>query len=282
MFKKKQKIEDEFINYNTDVFAQTKSENGVLSTLIQVLTILVLLGILIFGGLFGYRILQEGSLSKVVENEQNSVQTATTNVDKSKEQKLYTKEEMQSILQTMMAKLEKKEKENDTNSSKLTTSEEKDVGDALLSSLEDIQVDQMEDINLEADLSVDNNSKKITTISSDKNIDRYNKVVVKNNTDSYAKVDELLLKIGNMVKEMNEKPTVKSTYTKSITKEISVREDEMRIIVVKSGDSLSKIAKRVYGSAQAYDRILKANPDLIKNSNHIFIGQRLRVPVSKI
>jgi predicted negative regulator of RcsB-dependent stress response len=288
MFKKKQNIEDDFMNYNTEVSTQTRdgnSENGgsgFLGMIIKALTALVLLGILIVGGVFGYRFLQKDSSSKVVENEQKSIQTSTTNVDKANEQKMYTKDEMQAILQTMMAKLEKKQKENGIDSSKSTASEDEDSGDSLLSSLEDIQVDQMEDINLAVDLSTDNNGKKITTKSSDKNVDRYNKVVVKHSKNSYAQVDELSLKIGDMVKEMNQQPTTKSTYTKSITKEISVRENEMRIIVVKNGDSLSKIAKRAYGSAQAYDRILKANPDLIKNPNHIFIGQRLRVPVAEI
>jgi len=71
-------------------------------------------------------------------------------------------------------------------------------------------------------------------------------------------------------------------YTAAIQKEVSARKSEMRFVVVKSGDTLSKIAQRVYGSAMAYDRILKANPDLIKNPNNIYIGQRLRVPTDNI
>ena len=38
----------------------------------------------------------------------------------------------------------------------------------------------------------------------------------------------------------------------------------MRIIVVKRGDTLSKIALRAYGSVNAYTKILEANRDLIK------------------
>jgi len=71
-----------------------------------------------------------------------------------------------------------------------------------------------------------------------------------------------------------------SGYTSSIKKEVSARVAETRVVVVKSGDTLSKIAKRVYGKALAYTRILKANPDLIKNPNNIYIGQRLRVPMN--
>jgi nucleoid-associated protein YgaU len=47
---------------------------------------------------------------------------------------------------------------------------------------------------------------------------------------------------------------------------------------VKSGDSLSKIAKRVYGDAKAWPKIHEANKDLIKDPNKIFPGQKLKIP----
>jgi len=53
----------------------------------------------------------------------------------------------------------------------------------------------------------------------------------------------------------------------------------MRIIMVKDGDSLSKIAKRAYGSYDSYIKIFEANPEIIKNPNEIFVGQRLRIPI---
>jgi len=53
----------------------------------------------------------------------------------------------------------------------------------------------------------------------------------------------------------------------------------MRFIVVKSGDTLSSLALKAYGRSSAYVKIYKANPDLIKNPNRIYIGMRLRVPV---
>ncbi|RUM69524.1 MAG: hypothetical protein DSZ07_04455 [Sulfurovum sp.] len=52
----------------------------------------------------------------------------------------------------------------------------------------------------------------------------------------------------------------------------------MRIIIVKKGDTLSKIAKKAYGSIDAYPKIFMANPEIIKNPNEIFVGQRLRIP----
>jgi nucleoid-associated protein YgaU len=47
---------------------------------------------------------------------------------------------------------------------------------------------------------------------------------------------------------------------------------------VKSGDSLSKIAKREYGNANDWKRIFEANKDIIKDPNKIFPGQKLKIP----
>jgi nucleoid-associated protein YgaU len=47
---------------------------------------------------------------------------------------------------------------------------------------------------------------------------------------------------------------------------------------VKSGDSLSKIAKRVYGDASDWKRIFEANRDTIKDPDKIFPGQKLKIP----
>ena len=47
---------------------------------------------------------------------------------------------------------------------------------------------------------------------------------------------------------------------------------------VKSGDSLSKIAKQVYGDAQQWNRIFEANRDQIKEANLIHPGQKIKIP----
>ena len=49
---------------------------------------------------------------------------------------------------------------------------------------------------------------------------------------------------------------------------------------VKSGDSLSKIAKRVYGNAAAWKRIFEANTDVVKDPDKIFPGQKLKIPAA--
>lgn len=48
--------------------------------------------------------------------------------------------------------------------------------------------------------------------------------------------------------------------------------------VVKSGDSLSKIAKREYGNAKDWKRIFEANQDIIEDPDRIFPGQELKIP----
>ena len=48
--------------------------------------------------------------------------------------------------------------------------------------------------------------------------------------------------------------------------------------VVVSGDSLSKIAKRVYGNGNEWKRIFDANQDILKDPNKIFPGQKLKIP----
>ena len=50
------------------------------------------------------------------------------------------------------------------------------------------------------------------------------------------------------------------------------------IYVVKSGDSLSKIAKQQYGDANAWKQIFEANKDILKDPDKIFPGQKLKIP----
>jgi nucleoid-associated protein YgaU len=51
-----------------------------------------------------------------------------------------------------------------------------------------------------------------------------------------------------------------------------------KVYVVVSGDSLSKIAKREYGDANAWNRIFEANKDILKDPNKIYPGQKLKIP----
>lgn len=50
--------------------------------------------------------------------------------------------------------------------------------------------------------------------------------------------------------------------------------------VVQKGDSLSAIAKRLYGDPMAYKRIFEANQGVIKDPNLIYPGQKILIPRS--
>lgn len=47
---------------------------------------------------------------------------------------------------------------------------------------------------------------------------------------------------------------------------------------VQGGDTLSRIAKTVYGDAQAYPKIFELNKDQLKNPDQIKPGQQLKLP----
>lgn len=51
-----------------------------------------------------------------------------------------------------------------------------------------------------------------------------------------------------------------------------------RTYTVRSGDTLSKIAKEFYGNANDYNRIFEANRDKLQNPDKIQVGQQLVIP----
>lgn len=55
-------------------------------------------------------------------------------------------------------------------------------------------------------------------------------------------------------------------------------EGPAQFYTVVKGDTLSKISKQFYGSAQKYNRIFEANRPLLKHPDKIYPGQVLRIP----
>jgi nucleoid-associated protein YgaU len=55
-------------------------------------------------------------------------------------------------------------------------------------------------------------------------------------------------------------------------------EDTMQTYTVVKGDSLSKIARQVYGKASLWRKIYEVNQDQISDPDLIFPGQLLRLP----
>lgn len=54
------------------------------------------------------------------------------------------------------------------------------------------------------------------------------------------------------------------------------------VYTVKSGDTLSKIAKEIYGEAKLYPKIFEINKDQLKDPDHIKVGQKLKLPPKSI
>ena len=57
-----------------------------------------------------------------------------------------------------------------------------------------------------------------------------------------------------------------------------ITKPEHAIYVVQKGDTLSKIAKDHYGISSKYHAIFEANKDILKDPDHIFPGQELKLP----
>jgi nucleoid-associated protein YgaU len=60
--------------------------------------------------------------------------------------------------------------------------------------------------------------------------------------------------------------------------DVSAPEPEAVYYTVKSGDTLSKIAKEQYGNAMKYPEIFEANKPMLKDPDKIYPGQVLRIP----
>jgi nucleoid-associated protein YgaU len=65
--------------------------------------------------------------------------------------------------------------------------------------------------------------------------------------------------------------------SQNVSQPSPVQQEEQTYTVV-SGDSLSKISKRIYGDASRWKKIYEANTDQIKNPDLIYPGQVLKIP----
>lgn len=70
----------------------------------------------------------------------------------------------------------------------------------------------------------------------------------------------------------------KSTGSKSTASKQPAGGGGARTYVVKKGDTLSGIAKKMYGSENQYRKILNANRKTIKDPNKLRVGQKLIIP----
>lgn len=51
---------------------------------------------------------------------------------------------------------------------------------------------------------------------------------------------------------------------------------------VQKGDTLQKISQKFYGTTKSWNKIYKANPDVLKGPNKIYPGQLINIPVEPL
>ncbi len=71
----------------------------------------------------------------------------------------------------------------------------------------------------------------------------------------------------------------KKGVEKPVEKKMDVKPSaQIRNYTIKSGDSLSKIAKQYYGDASAWNKIYQANQGVITDPDKIYPGQKIIIP----
>jgi LysM repeat protein len=225
--------------------------------------------------------------SKVIEEKiEETIQkeVATQVEEKLDENKKMSTEDISKIVDLVMNKMEKEKIETPStdNENNLLSALQESNSDSI-----DIKSQNIESTKNNVANEVEENKKEINN----------NKITLDNKPQDddkdLNKLSEQIKKLLNMAGESSS-PTVKPTqsrdnssnrpssnsvtnYEESISQEIEVRTNEMRIIVVKPGDTLNKIAKRAYGNADSYQKIFDANPN-IRRADRIYVGQKLRIP----
>ena len=99
-------------------------------------------------------------------------------------------------------------------------------------------------------------------------------VTINGVADSQAEKEKAILILGNTkgVARVNDQIQVKAGESVQQVAQAS------RFYQVKSGDTLSKIAREVYGDANQYPQIFEANRPMLKDPDEIYPGQVLRIP----
>ena len=97
--------------------------------------------------------------------------------------------------------------------------------------------------------------------------------------------DRILLKGKAKNRAEAEKAIVAAGNTPGVAEveshlDIENEPDQSNFYTVKSGDTLSKIAKDFYGDASKYPVIFEANKPMLSDPDKIYPGQTLRIPTA--
>ena len=149
----------------------------------------------------------------------------------------------------------------------------------LIEYLKSLKPDQLKNLDIEQ-LILSRKSEKSTAnvkVAKTEYLNNQLVLIQKPETQKKSEIAQLSQKLSSLIKEEKRK-TPKNSYVQKLQKEITTRQKSIRYYVVQPGDTLSKIAKDVYGSVKAYVKIYEANQDIVKDPNLIYPGQKLRIP----
>ena len=233
----------------------SQNDGSFYQLLLKILFILLLgIGVFLLGA-FAYKFLKSDEVPK----------TINTN-------KQLSQQEIALIVQTVIAQMQKNQVHLAKNAKKSEDSE-------LLKSLEKVKLEEKPKKIVKKPKNIV--AKKVKKRNKPQYIKKeivYNAVVIGNKEiKSTSDLARLYASI-NRISRSKKRKILKSAYTKKIKKEIIIRKNAMRTIIVREGDTLGSIARRAYGKASLYTKIYEANPDLLNNPHSLRVGMKLRVP----
>ncbi len=100
------------------------------------------------------------------------------------------------------------------------------------------------------------------------------KVVVSGNAASIESMEKAILAAGNI-------EGVAKVESNIVAASQNSEAEQAKFYTVKSGDTLSKIAREFYGNANLYNEIFEANKPMLTHPDKIYPGQNLRIPADK-
>lgn len=104
------------------------------------------------------------------------------------------------------------------------------------------------------------------------------KVTVQGEAKNWEEKGKIYVAAGNVegIDGVNDQMTVRSAPAQTAAPAAPVVQPKYH--TVESGDTLSKIAKEVYGDVNAYNRIFEANKPMLSDPDKIYPGQVLVIP----
>lgn len=209
------------------------------------------------------------NLSTVQEEVVKAVSTESTKM---------SPKEIADVVKAVIEQMNQKREKTDVQTQTVTTKDGELMDKLSSSEVDSVSSDLEKSLN---EMNIDENTHVNNT---EKQIDVYNKVNVQDvkGSDTLSQLANQITDITNEaisqnVEEKDEGQDKKINYTQNLKKEVVTRENEMRIIVVKKGDTLGKLAKRAYGNVMEYKKIYQANPEITR-PDRIYVGQKVRIP----